>query len=207
MIFAYTLSCQHIPRMREFIQTCLTSYSASICHSDNALSHLRTGCKQVQSHHTGNHVSASLTARNVTRPTFVLRWPQGTHACETRCRALMSRGMRSRNRMLVLRKRVFGYRCELHGRRDKDSRRRSRPPPGMMRKHFKSVHNIDATEQELIRAKFLLDFASTHAHSRSIADAPPSTLGAVQHISRDLFDATNILVSHTYASLPWQSNV
>jgi hypothetical protein len=33
--------------------------------------------------------------------TFVLRCPQGTQACETRCRALMSRGMRSRNSMLA----------------------------------------------------------------------------------------------------------
>ena len=35
--------------------------------------------------------------------TFVLRWPQGTHACETRCRALISRGISlgSRNGMLV----------------------------------------------------------------------------------------------------------
>lgn len=35
--------------------------------------------------------------------TFVLRWPQGIHACETRCRALISRGilLGSRNGMLV----------------------------------------------------------------------------------------------------------
>jgi hypothetical protein len=35
--------------------------------------------------------------------TFVFRWPQGMHACDTRCRALISRGilLGSRNGMLV----------------------------------------------------------------------------------------------------------
>lgn len=43
----------------------------------------------------------SLAVCNIARLTLVLRCPQGTHACETRCRALMSRGIRSRNSFLA----------------------------------------------------------------------------------------------------------
>jgi hypothetical protein len=53
---------------------------------------------------------------NISRLTFVLRCPQGTHACETLCRGLMSRGMRSRNSMLASFKRGFGYKCKGHSR-------------------------------------------------------------------------------------------
>jgi hypothetical protein len=56
------------------------------------------------------------TLCNIWRPTFVLRCPQGTHACETLCRGLMSRGMRSRNSMLARFKRGFGYKCKGHSR-------------------------------------------------------------------------------------------
>lgn len=61
--------------------------------------------------------------------TFVLRWPQGMHACETRCRALISRGilLGSRNGMLVQRKvdaRLqvpIDYKCQRHARGHKDT--------------------------------------------------------------------------------------
>lgn len=41
---------------------------------------------------------------------MVLRWPQGMHACETRCLTLISRGMGSRNSMLA---RLREYRVQV----------------------------------------------------------------------------------------------
>lgn len=54
-----------------------------------------------------------LSFRAVMRLTLVLRWPQGMHACETRCRTLMSRGMGSRNSMLA-RLREYRVQVEVH---------------------------------------------------------------------------------------------
>jgi hypothetical protein len=58
---------------------------------------------------------ASLAVHIMIRLTFVFRCPHGIHACETRCRALMSRGIRSRNKMLIRLRRGIGYKCKGHG--------------------------------------------------------------------------------------------
>ena len=170
MAFVCTPSREHFICDPHAFWRLLTSCSASKYHSGIVESHLHIDCTQEACHHTVRRYckSGAQNMQDENVSTFVLRWPQGIHACETRCRALVSRGIWSRNNKCGHWLECGEMIADMHA------------PPGMGAVCVKGSLKIRGASTRLccvVHSDYLFCFERASfpypVHSRPITDLPP----------------------------------